>query len=53
MFPKPEFHPILFEEVYIKDMLGQDVISFLEDNFLNSTLIENSRNDDGRNWKEL
>ena len=25
MFPKAEFHPILFEEVYIKDALGQDV----------------------------
>jgi len=25
MFPKPEFHPIVFEELYVKDKEGQEV----------------------------
>jgi len=38
MFPKPEFHPILFEEVYIKDVLGKDktvdaMMSEIENNY--------------------
>jgi len=33
MFPKPEFHPIVFEELYVREKDGQEVFSpFLEIN---------------------
>ncbi len=46
MFPKPEFHPILFEEVYIKDALGQDVIRFIFEISLLTISLEKYRSSD-------